>query len=337
MKNVVLTLLVALAIIMLVGCQQHVQTPEPPVFIEDSMKDEQESDINKEFVSDLLVAETVENQFEIIGRWSLDIYRTEAKNEKNLFETFGSGISSGWGMEILEDNSLSWWIAIGHGGAGVYHIAGNKIYAEIYTFEQSEPLRHEIEKFEDSTGEVYLVMNYYDYNNEFSYTLVWIRDDVVDICQTTPARAFERNLDNASEHILLSYFDNEPGSVFVQGDSVFIDRRSEWPQENSYPYKNLSDYLNVQDGTFVRSSNLAIMIFGEKVAETSIDGIRPLGRIFEDNYFHLIVNIRFFHDRDIPDAFARFIYSRDEHGNWVLKGGEEISRPPWLLESWSRN
>jgi len=271
---------------------------------------------------------------DLIGTWTLDVNRTEAVNEDSLFQVFGSGINHGYGLELSADGSFRWWIAIGRGGHGTHSVTDDTILAYGITFEQSIPFELEIDIFYDSEGSAYLVMNtwpdMFDYWIE--YTLIWVRDYAADI-QASPARAFERNFENAADSVILGVFDDEPGSVSIHGQYVFIDRRSVWPQENPDVGGDLLDILNQQVPGNLRSSDFAVAIFGNHIRDTSINRIQYLATILEDNSVTIKVQVSFsnswFYNHDFQDVYAKFIYVNNWDG-WSIHSGGEIDRPAWL-------
>lgn len=105
----------------------------------------------------------------LIGRWTLEVEKTDASNEKNLFMSFGSNLRLGFGMIISEDGSFVWWIAAGHGGTGTWHLDNSIIRANVYTHERQLPMEIELEIRHSADGSIYLVMNY-------CTTLVWVKD-----------------------------------------------------------------------------------------------------------------------------------------------------------------
>ena len=89
--------------------------------------------------------------------------------------------------------------------------------------------------------------------------------------------------------------------------------------------------LNVSDAKKgLVCSNYAIMAFGEKVQETSVDRVRVMDAILEDQKTIIEAQVSF-GSSEIQDKYVRCIFNKS--GNlWNMNSCVEINKPLWYKE-----
>lgn len=72
---------------------------------------------------------------DVAGIWQINGQKTQDVNELSLLEEFGSGIHEGNEMILSEQGDFSYYMGINQGGSGTWKLEGNKIIADITTYE----------------------------------------------------------------------------------------------------------------------------------------------------------------------------------------------------------
>lgn len=152
----------------------------------------------------------------ITGTWTLDMDACEKnlQNNGSMQELFGTGLQWGYALNLNEDNTMDYYIAIGIGGSGTYQIEDDNILATVkpYTEGEEQPDETIILTPVEIDGVLHLTMPCYE------ETMYWVKaEDEI----TAPDDTSENtNAKDSNYNVVPCTLDNPSWEYYLAGDGV---------------------------------------------------------------------------------------------------------------------